>query len=775
MRLVTVAVVLIISVCALVGCSQRAEKTEILSVELTSQSVRRGKPVIEIRATLAADFVESHSGTVYLFEVRPYDTAVTSGSLGELEPVASHKIKYGEFSFSLPLYEAHTSRLTSAFVIAHKGEDGRYAPLTEFSYLSNPGLLAENTAPHPFDAQNAPSIKGLALDESNLSEAIRLGIRHTVIELSITDLLVPDGRETDTAHTYCGTTSFFNDYAVARLDALTRAYNNAGIGVILRLGLLDSPNEVDKSFRCLYYGTNKADGATGYAIRTGDAAAAAKLCALFDFLGYRYCSSIAESRIDSFIIGSGVNDGNVSYHSYGLDTDRLVKGYHELLRVAYASLAAHYSEVKIYLSLNSEWDNPSELPDSSLSGRAFLEAFSALSKSGTDFPWCVALSAEVDSSFYTSENGEIDYGEIIGFESDGRRLSLADISDAITYLSGRQLMYNAITQRSVIIDRATVKLASVPDISEELQATLLSYCYVKTCAQTPIDAFIYSDLYDSGNAACGLRGNGKERLAYEVYFVIDANAENAAIGEIYSNLGEEFTAIYNKACENGLISDRVHTAGHAIAIDYTKSDYALTVLKDYESGDKSDSEALFGEATSLKLTEKSDGVSFCISYVTTPDTSCGAVIRSIDAASLRKREALALVLQCSTGYGNATVRLRLEQNGLCYISEAKISENAYGSVLFDIGEFTKKLGDGEVTAYVMIAPADLTEDNSSAVSGSTLCIDTVYSVDIISREKSNVGMVFIVVIIILILIVLIIEIIRQALKLSRGRQRRIGS
>lgn len=771
-RLVLIAMLLTAMVAVLVGCGGRAEKTEILSVALTSQSVRRGKPVIEIRATLAGDYVESGIGPIYLFEVRPSDTAVTSGSLGELEPIATHKLKYGEIVFSLPLYDAHASRLTSAFVIAEKGEDGRYIPLTELCYLSNPELLASADAAHPFDSTEQGSLKGLALSESNLSDAIELGIRHTVLDVSITSLLLPDGKESKTSHTYCGTTSFFNDYAIARLDALVRAYENAGISVILRLGLFESPTEVDASLRCLYYGTEDTDGVSGYAIRTADHVASAKLCALFDFLGYRYCSSSADNRIDSFIIGNGVNDGAVSYHSYGTDTDVLVKGYHELLRVAYASLSAHYSNVKIYISLNSDWDNPSELPSGSLSGRAFLEGIATLSKSGGDFPWCVALRTEVDSSLFISESGGVDVGAMLGYESDGRRLSLADISDAISYLSGNQLMYNATEQRSIIIDGAAVTFNRVFAEAEQLQATLLAYCYVKACAQTQMDAFIYSSLYDTDLTACGLCGDGVRRLAYDVYTRIDSKVGDGMPDGIYASFGEEFNAIYEKARENGLTGDRTLTSGHPIEVDRENNDYALTVLKDYEDGESLGSEALFGETSSLKLTEAGDGVSLCISYVTTPDTSCGVVIRSIDPASLRKREALALVLQCDTGYGDTVVRLRLEQEGHSYVAEAKIKTFTYGSVMFEINEFVDGLGDGEITAYITVSPADLTPENASLLSGAVLYLDSVCSVDIIARNGSDIGIVFVVVIIILVLIVLIIEIIRQTLRLSRSRGRR---
>ena len=759
---------MILLACTFTACGKHRDATEILSVSIVEKSVRRGKPEIEILAALSTDYVDAHSSSsesVYLFEIRPEHTAVTTLSLGELEPLLTSKVKYGDISFTIPLYADGYSRISSAFVLAYKGADGRYEALTDMKYVSNPYCLAAEDQSAKSEYKSSAPVKGIVSDEANIADAIELGCGQAIIDVSITELLLPSGRQSSTTHDFCGTTRFFNDYSVARLDAIARAYANAGISLTVRLGLFKHPSEVDAALRFLYYGSENVSEADGYAIRISSPEGADAICSLLDFIGYRYCSAQAESRIDAFIIGSCVNDGAVRYHSFGEGRTSLVRGYHELLRVAYATLTSHGPDIRIYVELSDDWDNESDLPAAAMSGRTFLEELTALSKSGTDFPWGVAFSAHADTEEFLSDNGKLQYETVAGFEGDGRRLSLVDISDAYSYLSLPRQMYNASEMRSLIISSATV---SYVHGAEAAQAELLAYCYTRISALTPIDAFIYGSLYDDSSAPCGLRGNGVAREAFNVLSSLGTTDEIGVVGKALAPFDTLLDPLREKLAE-GTSPDHVSTRGQALQVNYEKNSYTLTVIKDFEDGTRQDCATLFGEALTLQRADGSPGTSICATYENTPASSCGIVMRGIDPSNLRKREALALTLEADASIDDATLRVFLVQDGLSYSAQTRIKLTEYGSVMLDIAQFVSHMGDGDITAYVFLTPTHLNSSEADKAQRASLCVDALYSVDIATQESSGFGMVFIVVIIILALIVLVIEIIRQSLKLRKRR------
>src|SRR5699024_9130922 len=120
---------------------------------ITSCQITNGNQI-----TIEASFQEevpSLDQTLYLFELDSYET-----SIEKKKPIASIDLPKQAANVSITTdlnYNQSSCRLYSKFVLAVFGTDDRYFPVSNFSYITNPEVLAANQNSFP----SSTSKKGL--------------------------------------------------------------------------------------------------------------------------------------------------------------------------------------------------------------------------------------------------------------------------------------------------------------------------------------------------------------------------------------------------------------------------------------------------------------------------------------------------------------------------------------------------------------------------------------------------------------------------------------
>lgn len=144
---------------------------------ITSCQITNGNQI-----TIEASFQEevpSLDQTLYLFELDSYET-----SIEKKKPIASIDLPKQAANVSITTdlnYNQSSCRLYSKFVLAVFGTDDRYFPVSNFSYITNPEVLAANQNSFP----SSTSKKGLLTNSGMFSDIDELNVQHALVNLSL--------------------------------------------------------------------------------------------------------------------------------------------------------------------------------------------------------------------------------------------------------------------------------------------------------------------------------------------------------------------------------------------------------------------------------------------------------------------------------------------------------------------------------------------------------------------------------------------------------------
>ncbi len=337
------------------ACSAASPKTEITDVRLEVKE--KGGEInakLIVDAVIADTFAKRNSGNIYLFRISPDNALSALSSLEGLEPVLQRKIKGGEISFTLPISGRDDISLASSYLLASLGSDGKYSPLTAASHIKNPEELAARKDPYP----QSYSVKGCNSANTDISEMLKTGVRHSVVELKASEIAAG---------------------SLSASDDRIRALSESGINVFLRIiPDIESANKLYSAF---------LDAAVRYA-----------------------GNDTSYGRVSSFIIGDCLNEaaGNEDENRYLFLTEKAV-------RLAYTAMRSVYSEGRVYISLGDNWES------GQISSKSFITLFDSFAKSGGDYRWNVALKAGLDiptgesvpsSTKIALENRRLPWGEL---------------------------------------------------------------------------------------------------------------------------------------------------------------------------------------------------------------------------------------------------------------------------------------------------------------------------------------------------------------------------
>lgn len=794
LRLAVTVMLVAILVCALSSCGESVAKTKIASVTVAKGKNDDTYATLTVEAMISDTFRASHKGEyIYLFEIPAYMSASAS-SLDGLVPIAEKKLRGGNIEFSTEIKDEADASLVSSYLIAHKGEDGSYIPLTTGAYVGNPESLSDNVDKKSegndgdIDTTNT-YIKGFDFSSvGELCELKKLGADCVLVEADIAKLFdsalgdePSDGEDLETYVTETETgTVYFNKENLCGLEETVKALKASGIKVYLRLALKSAPKEAPDGISCMYYtesndtevgdayetanGTISAEP-NGYAINACTARSADLLFALF--------SRLAEAELcENLIIGDALNNTGAGGASctFGTDEEDYAQNCAAFVRMAYICARRVLPDSKIYISLGNSWEDTED--DGGISSRRFISLFDTFAEAGGDFRWNVALRAEL----CLLENESVT--DAAARELASRYVPLTDLSDIVQFLSSNTYKYSAAEKRSIIIDGA--EITSTYDGSEARQNVAAAYAlsYIKAI-DSGIDAVIYcGDVFTN-------------RYFYNTLLYIDSPDschEGGVLSFVSDKLGTEFSTLYTKY--NGSEFQKTYTVGKLFSFDNDKKRNEFSIICDFEDASEgilsvlhpSMSAEICNTATheptdTGAIGDVSEGTHNALSaYIdigeNVPNGLGGIKLSPISPRLFSGREAMSFVLEADTGASECRLVLVLSQGTLRYVAEACVADGVYGSISFDISEFSANIRrNGDVSAELYVLPAT----NTGASRSLKIYLDEVYTVDEKGLFEGNTAFAITVVVLVLIIAVLIVEIVRQAVRKSKYKRDGYGT
>ena len=455
---------------------------------VTEVTLEKGK--ITVKAALTEGFLDGYTEKkVYLFELPSYLSADVD--LAELDPVAEVKPR-PSVSFTLSAYDGVRSRLFSSYLVAsYDSEAKQYTPLTSPASLSNPEAVAEYTSPA---SVGEASLKGLISDYP--SDAIRLGISHTVVEVPMDELILAEWQEGAVSYVYNGVTRYLNAEALDKLDDAVEVYTAAGVEVYLRFRLGSSDG---KGVPIGLY-LPAAMTAEDHAVNMTTAFASSIMEGFFDFMAARYAApSDGSSPVEAFVLGYRVNDATDYNYAGSMDLAAYITNYEKLTRVAHTALKSHNPDGRVYISLDSRravtdgkgWDVAT-----------FLAAFRDEAAQRGDYDWHVACELYADTASVWEENPS----------ADAAYYTVRNLNTLTDLLDGEKYRDASGEPRRLLVSGFDIPAAlkgSVPSGEQEsCQAASYAYAYLTCVRNGRVEALIYATHTDpaADSAETDLRG-----------------------------------------------------------------------------------------------------------------------------------------------------------------------------------------------------------------------------------------------------------------------------
>lgn len=669
---------------------------------------------IKITATFSADVVDANrDNTLYLFELAPGNDIK---DIQELSPIA--QANFGaSVSFTVPFSDAGADRIASGFAVAvFDSARNSYTSVSDcIAYISNPEELADNKQEYP----KLHSIKGVYAE--NLTDAVTLGVSHTVIDLAIEDYLLLSGDGAAVLHNFYGESYYFDRDAVEQLDKKIIGYSDLGINIYLRVYLGSAYSELEEGYRSLSYPSTEA-GREYYSINVNDPSAAKAFCAFVDLITERYTR---EDRLYGFapslILGRGENSAHLGNSQSELLAGEYVEDYAVAARMAHNILRSNYANGRFYISTDKYLS--SSRGAEHMSATSFVVAFSGAAHRQGDYAWNVSteLSAPVatnDRIWYDTENTTVLTPNNLSALTEG-------------LLSRVELLYDGNMRHAVISD-FELYCQKESEASEFNQAASYAYTYYRAVADGKIEALIYSTVCDTESRSTGLRFENATKDIYDIVRTIDTDRE---LPEGFESLiGAAWSALYeDRELRNKV--ERGKSSGGAAKID-ERENYRVDTLFGFDDGTLMGFSPVSGGYVGLVREE--GGSRLKAELKATDGMPVGIICTWIDERSLAGQYLIVpLSISSSDPSVNAfTLTLSLLQNGeqvRNYTSSLEIAGGEHTTAVFDISDFT-----GSKIAETVSLQLSVNAGKSADI---TLFIDEILT----GKEPENIVLVLVII------------------------------
>ncbi len=465
------------------------------------------------------DSFADHHDKIYLFRV----TADHDEDLSELYPVYECTPEGVEMTISLPYRADDPSQALSGYVLA-RAEDDRYIPLSDVMFPSNFADFAPHTQEYPIFT----SKKGLQVQLS--TDAQLLGVKHTVVNAFLNELITDTDDEDIVSFVYGGKPYYLRESALSALDYRIRTLTEGGIHVYLNVLLaFDSSAPSD-----LYYPNAKGNTSTLFAPNVSTEDGIYRYAAVMNYLAARYSNPDgAHGFCGSYIIGYEVNQA-ASRHNTGTDDfSEFVAEYATLLRTANTAVRSAYQHARLYVSLSNRWEVPSDQSQFSVYGGKDL--LTSLADLCPDIPFGVSINP------YPSSLSMTDYwnDEKAVNAPDTAYLTMKNLSVLTDFLATEPLLFEGNPRRVVV---GEFGVSGKPEETEDLQAAAYLYAYYTVLHNDAVEALIWHRHVDHA---------GEMDLYYGLYASSEFLLEPTVTKKIYS----VFAAVDHNTAQNRRLID----------------------------------------------------------------------------------------------------------------------------------------------------------------------------------------------------------------------------
>ena len=394
--------------------------------------------------------IEGIQEPIYLFEMKSWEKNITN-------PIAEIPVTGNTFECVISL----ESRLFSKFVVGTSDGLGGYIAISEAKFL-NPEGLATQTDPFP----NAESKKGLLTNASMMEDVRELGVKHSLVNLDLGQLLTNG----DMPISFDGTTCYINSGMLYGYDAVLKSLSQQNI--VTSLVLLATP--------CPYPIVAQDTQATYEALDMQNPEGVKTLQTLIHFLAQRYTrSDKAFGQVVNWIVGNEVNNPS-EWNGSQLSTEEYLANYADGVRMVSTAVRSVYSNARIYVSLDHCWNTEVGNRINAMNLLTYL--YSQLN----DIDWNIAYHA-----YPYLLNNPATWTDPVTDEITTDVISMKNIHVLTDYLAKNQMNNPDGSLKRVILSEVGFHAKD-----ELLQAAAFAYSYYQAEANPLIDSIILSRQVD---------------------------------------------------------------------------------------------------------------------------------------------------------------------------------------------------------------------------------------------------------------------------------------
>lgn len=346
------------------------QETPGLSGQITSCKIAGDKQNVTVEFTSSGDTTGT-DGKVYLFEQQTYED-----DLGNRQDylASADALKASSASFALNMGTA-SDRLYSKFVLAVKW-DGKFVPVSEPHYITNPEIVAKNQA----EFRDPLTKKGLNIEIDMLEDAFDLGVKHVTTNIAFSQIM-----GTGIDYTYDGKTYHFNKAVVDAYDRTISALS--GKGMTVTVIILNDWNPATPDL--VYPGTQKSSNAFYYMFNAANQAGFEQTRAIASFLAEHYNGSNPNyGKVSNWIIGNEINNQQWNYMG-PMDLTSYVKAYQKAFRVFYTAIKSTNANDRVYFSLDYNWMNEIN-GTTKYGGKQIVDSFNSIANNQGQMEWGLA-------------------------------------------------------------------------------------------------------------------------------------------------------------------------------------------------------------------------------------------------------------------------------------------------------------------------------------------------------------------------------------------------
>ncbi len=381
-----------------------------------------------------------------------------------------------------------------------------------------------------------PNKKGLQVQM--VDDAIALGVQHAALNVSLTNLIDPTGRDGGPKWTIDGKDHFFAPSQIASLDGAVKALSDQGIVVHLIL-LTYATGDPIRNQQMLHPGYAEGEKHTGPIgmFNTSTPEGKEALQASIEFLADRYSSDQGHGRVWGYICGNEVNSHWFWANMGHATPEEVIVEYERAVRLIHRSVRKSSRHARIYISMDHFWKDRYQAGSEtqSMGGREFLDRFAALVRKNGDFDWHVAHHPYpeplTDPRFWLDERYSLPNDQTPS-------VTFRNLEVLTNYLQRDEMLYEGESRR-VILSEQGFHCDETRAQGELEQAAAYALAYKIVDRLPTIDAFIlhrHVDHAQEGGLRLGLWTNkagtiatpDRKRKMYDVFLAAGTDKEDEA-------------------------------------------------------------------------------------------------------------------------------------------------------------------------------------------------------------------------------------------------------